>query len=166
MRHNGDFGFHLGFRTDVINSVEQGNLYMSVSPEQARRSGIEPPRPLCNILNAFITEKINALVYTDLTEALRAASELREVLRSLVYGLKHPEFRRELERVEAQMNRIGRAGLEQLVHRALSAKQPEKVEEYRQLLNELINEGYWPNWQTEFEEMVDRYCAELKAKAC
>jgi hypothetical protein len=160
---NGDFGFHLGFQTAVINSVEQGNLYMSVSPERARRSGIEPPRPLCSILQQFIHEKIDAVVRVNTTEALQAASELREMLRSLVYGLKHPEFRKDLERLEAQMNRIGRAGLEQLVIRAISAKEPEKIEEYRQMLSGLAAEGLLT--EAEFEEIVDRHCEALAMKA-
>jgi hypothetical protein len=159
--NNGDFGFHLGFRTDVINSVEQGNLYMSISPKQARRSGIEPPRPLCNILNQFIEEKIYAVVRDDSAEALRAASELREVLRSLVYGLKHPEFRKDLERLEAFLNQIGVTLRERLVIRAISAKQPEKIEEYRQMLNELAAKGCLT--EAEFEEIVDRHCEALAA---
>jgi hypothetical protein len=162
MRDSGEFGFDLGFRTSVLNSVEQGNLYMSMSPKRARRAGIDPPRPILSILNQFITEKINALVYDNPNEALRAASELREVLRSLVYGLKHPEFGEELKKVEAQMNRIGRACLERLVIRAISAKRPEEIEEYRLLLNNLAAEGYLT--ETEFEEIVDKHCAELAAK--
>jgi hypothetical protein len=95
-------------------------------------------------------------------EALRGAAELREVLRSLVYGLKHPEFKPELETVVAQMNRIGRACLERLVIRSISVTRPEEIEECRQLLTELGAEGYLT--EAEFEEIVDKHLAELAAK--
>ena len=91
-----DFGFDLGFRTAVINSVEQENLAMFV--RRTRRTRTVPmPRPIHSILQQFIREKIHE------DYALR---ELRAVLRDLVYGLKHPEFKSDLERVEAAMNRI------------------------------------------------------------
>jgi hypothetical protein len=162
MRDSGEFGFHLGFQTAVINSVEQGNLYMSMSPKRARRAGIDPPRPILSILQQFVHEKIDAVVKKDSTEALRSASELRAVLRSLVHGLKHPEFKPDLERLEAIMNRIGRACLERLVIRSISVTRPEEIEEYRQMLNELGAEGYLT--EAEFEAIVDKHCAELAAK--
>jgi hypothetical protein len=126
-----------------------------------RRTGTyQPPsRQILSLLSAFIEEKINAVVRVNSTEALRAAGELREVLRSLVHGFKHPELKPQLETLEAQMNRIGVMCRERLVRDFLSATQPEKVEELRQMIFELVEEGYWPEWETEFEEIVDRYCA-------
>jgi hypothetical protein len=129
------------------------------------RTGVyQPPsRQILKLLSAFTEEKINAVARVNSTEALRAASELREALRSLVYGFKHPEFKSQLETLEAQMHRIGRACLEHLVIRSITVKQPEEIEECRQLLEELISEGYWPEWETEIEEIIDRYCAAKKA---
>jgi len=87
-----DFGFDLGFRTAVINSVEQENLAMF--ERRTRRTRTVPmPRPIHSILQQFIREKIHE------DYALR---ELRAVLRDLVY--KRPEFRPVLERLEAGMN--------------------------------------------------------------
>ena len=88
-----DFGFDLGFRTAVINSVEQENLAMF--ERRTRRTRTVPmPRPIRSILQQFIREKMHD------ADAMR---ELGAVLRDLVYGLKHPEFRPELERLEAQI---------------------------------------------------------------
>ena len=52
------------------------------------------PRPIHSILQQFIRDRI----HEDPSDAMR---ELRAVLRDLVY--KHPEFRPELERLEAQI---------------------------------------------------------------
>jgi hypothetical protein len=156
-----DFGFDLKFRTDVINAVEQENLAM-FERQTRKTSNVPMPRPICSILQQFIHEKIDAVVKKDSTEALRSAAELREVLRSLVHGFKHPEFKADLERLEAAMHRIGRACLEHLVIRSISVKRPEEIEECRQLLNELGAEGYLT--EAEFEEIVDKHLAELAAK--
>jgi hypothetical protein len=156
-----DFGIDLGFRTAVINSVEQENLAMF--ERRTRRTRTVPmPRPILGILQQFVHEKIDAVVKKDSTEALRGAAELREVLRSLVHGLKHPEFKPDLERLVAQMNRIGRACLERLVIRSISVTRPEEIEECRQLLNELAEAGHLT--EAEFEAIVDEHLAELAAK--
>ena len=89
-----DFGFDLGFRMAVINSVEQENLAMFEIRTRRTRT-VPMPRPIRSILQQFIREKMH-----DDADAMR---ELRAVLRDLVYGLKHPEFRPELERLEAQI---------------------------------------------------------------
>jgi len=162
MRDSSDFGFDLGFRTEIINAVEQENLAM-FERRTRRTSTVPMPKPLHRILQQFISEKIDAVVRKDPNDALRSASELRSVLRDLVNGVKHPEFKPDLERVEAAMNRIRRAGLERLVYRFLSAKQPEEVEECRQYLIELVEGGCWPEWRTEFEALVDKYCETMKA---
>ena len=91
-----DFGFDLGFRTAVINSVEQENLAMFERRTRGT-STVPMPRPIHSILQQFIREKMHE------DHAMR---ELSAVLRDLVYGLKHPEFKPDLERVEAAMNRI------------------------------------------------------------
>ena len=85
-----DFGFDLGFRTAVINSVEQENLAMF--ERRTRRTRTVPmPRPIRSILQQFIREKMH-----DDADAMR---ELRAVLHDLV--CKRPEFRPVLERLEA-----------------------------------------------------------------
>jgi hypothetical protein len=148
----GDFGFDLGFRLDVINSVEQQNLFNSMPARQARRAGIEPPRPILNILNEFITEKIGRLVREDPTEAMRGCRELRTVLRSLVYGIKHPEFTGDLKKVETIMAGIGETARQQLVKAFRDpATRPKERDEIRDTLVECIECGAWPNWQEEVE---------------
>jgi hypothetical protein len=164
MRDSSDFGFDIGFRTEIINAVEQENLAM-FERRTRRTSTVPMPKPLHRILQQFISQKINAVAKKDPNDALRSAAELRSVLRDLVHGVRHPEFKPDLEKLEAILHRIGRTCLEQLVHRALSTKEPEKVEEYREMLNELATEGYLT--EAEFEEIVDKRCAELAAKrAC
>jgi hypothetical protein len=162
---DGDLGIEIKLGLDCINSIEQTNRYRAMSPKRARRAGIEPGRPILSILNQFVAEKIDAVIHKDRMEAMRSARELKWVLRSLVYGVKHPEFKPDLERLEAIMNRIGRTALEQLVHDFLNATRPEKVEECRQLLVELIKEGYWPNWREEYQAICDKRCAALAKKA-
>ena len=91
MRDSSDFGFDLPFRTAVINSVEQENLAMF--ERRTRRTRTVPmPRPIHSILQQFIRDRI----HEDPSDAMR---ELRAVLHDLVY--KRPEFRPELERLEA-----------------------------------------------------------------
>jgi hypothetical protein len=161
MRDSSDFGFDIGFRTAVINSVEQENLAMF--ERRTRRTRTVPmPKPLHRILQQFISQRIDAVVHKDTMEALRGAAELRSVLRDLVNGIKHPEFKPDLERLEAQMNRIGQTALEQLVIRSISVTRPEEIEEYRQLLTDLGAEGYLT--EALFEEIVDKHFAELAAK--
>ena len=57
---DGDFGFDLGFRLDVINSVEQQNLFNSMSSRKARRAGIEPPRPRVEAIRTVDMSSSNA----------------------------------------------------------------------------------------------------------
>ena len=107
MTRDGDFEFDLPFRHAVFTSIEQKNLYESMTPKKALRAGIDPPRPTFAILSDYIDEKIAGVMRKDPLDAARALRELNWVLHSLVYGIKHPEFKKTLETVEAARATIG-----------------------------------------------------------
>jgi hypothetical protein len=149
---DGELNIELGFRLAVLNSVEQQNLFNSIPARKAHRAGIEPGRPIFAILNEFIDEKIAGVMRQDRLEAMRALRELRWVLQSLVYGIKHPEFKRTLEVVEDLMAGITEVLRQHLVKAYRDPTTPrEKLPEINATLVEIIECGAWPNWQEEVE---------------
>jgi hypothetical protein len=152
-----DFGFDLGLRMDVANSIEQESLFQYARKTGAT-AGVEPPRPLLNILLQFTQEKVHraAIEDHDFMGALRALDESRVVMQDLMkFG--HPEFQVNIEVIDRGIARVGRAARERLVRDYLNpATKPEDVAEIQAALEQLIRRGAWPNWQVEFNEAVEK----------
>jgi hypothetical protein len=147
-----DFSFDLPFRHSVFNSVEQQNLLKSITPKQARRAGIAAPTPILSIINDYLDEKVGRVMRQDPWDAFRAMRELRYVLHSLVYGVKHPEFKGLLETAETNNARIVEVLRQYLVKRYLdSDTPPDKRDEIQATLVEIIEAGFWPTWKAEVD---------------
>jgi hypothetical protein len=147
-----DFSFDLPFRHAVFNSVEQQNLLKSISPKQARRAGIKPPTPILSIINDYLDEKVGRVMKHDPWDAMRAMQELRIVLHSLVYGVKHPEFKPLLETAEACQQQVAEFLCQWLVKRYRDLATPEEeLPEINALLVRCIEIGAWPNWKEEVD---------------
>ena len=131
-----DFDFDLDFRHSVLNSVEQDNL--AKYARQKRVPGIEPGRPLLDILLEFSREKIQRAAYHehDYLKALKALWECRVVMKDLVtFG--HKEFAENIKTIDAGMARIAGAA-----KRLLTAKleDPTTSAEDRELIRQFFAE--------------------------
>jgi hypothetical protein len=147
-----DFDFDLPFRLAVTNSIEKQNLLKAA--RRARRTDIERPRPVLNILNEFVHEKIGKALYMekDYTRAACGLSELRHVLRSLV-SLGHTEFKERLKELEAAMARYVETGRLKLIEAYLDPATPRKeIPMIRDTLVECIEFGAWPNWENDIQQ--------------
>jgi hypothetical protein len=151
-----DLGIDIGFRTEVINSVERQNLFNSMSASRARRAGIEPPRPVLAILQEFFDEKIGrAIKEGNSLRAIDALGDLRLVLVDLV-RVGRTEFKADLARIDFEMARIIQTCRQKLVEAFLDpATSPEAAQSISEALVEIIECGAWPNWQFEFRATVE-----------
>jgi hypothetical protein len=152
-----DLGIEIKLGLDCMNSVEQQNLYESMSPSRAKRAGIEPPRPVLSILQEFFDEKIGrAIKEGNSVRAVDALVDLRLVLIDLV-RVGRTEFKADLARVDFEMARILRNCRQKLVERFLDpATSPEEARSISDTLVRIIQRGAWPNWQEEFNAAVER----------
>jgi hypothetical protein len=153
MTRDGDFDFDLPFRHAVFTSIEQQNLFKSMTPKKARRAGIDPPQPIFAILNEYMDEKMCRIVKQDPMDAMRALHELRRVLHSLVHGIKHPEFKPMLELIEATGVSIAMGWCQLLVKEYRDPATPrEDLPGINAALVECIECGAWPTWQADIAE--------------
>jgi hypothetical protein len=151
---NGDDGFlsHYGLQIDCINSIEQQNLYNAATPAQRRR-GIDPPRPVFEILNEFIDEKMLRIAKQDRTKAFLALRDLCWVLRDLVRGVKHPELKPLLKIVEATRAELAEVLRQQLVKDYRNPATPrEDLPIINKTLVYIIECGGWPTWQEDIAQ--------------
>jgi hypothetical protein len=144
---DGDFGFDLGFRLDVINSVEQQNLALA-----SRGAVPMPRRPVLSIVQEFVDEKIGRAVQDhDPVQVVLGLSELKVVLRGLVL-IGRKEFKADIKRIDVEMVRIVRTCRKALVRAWLDPATPrEDLDGIRDTLIEIIERGAWPGWKQEVE---------------
>jgi hypothetical protein len=152
-----DFGFDLGLRMACANSIEQESLFQYAKKTGAT-AGVEPPRPLLNILLEFTQEKVHraAIEDHDFMGALRALDESRVVMQDLVrFG--HEEFKSNIVSIDRGLAKIAVAARKLIVGKYLDPKtSAEDVQLILPVLVELIERGAWPNWQVEFNEAVEK----------
>jgi hypothetical protein len=147
-----DLGIEIKLGLDCLNSDEQTARYKAMSPKRARRAGMEPGRPILAILNEFMDEKICGVMKKDPWDAMRAFRDLERVLHSLVYGVRHPEFKGLLETVEACRAHMAEALCQMLVkrYRDLSTP-PEELPGLNAALVACIEAGAWPTWREDID---------------
>jgi hypothetical protein len=151
----GDLGIELKLPTDLINSIEQHNLY-----EYARRSrrtaGVDPPRPVLAILQEFFDEKVGRAIHErNFVRAVDALGDLRDVLEDFVRFSGRPEFKVNLERVNFEMARILETCRTRLVRDYLSLEMPEEeLPRIHAILCEIIRRGAWPTWKQDYDKAI------------
>jgi hypothetical protein len=150
-------GIDLGLRFDVGNSLEQQNLFEYAA--RRRKKGVPPPRhSVMSILLKFIEEKVEAEVRTQ--PRLEALCEYNDVLEFLVH-VGQSEFRPQLATVKSILDLYGTGLRDHLVRKYLDLDTPpDKVAELHEILVNLIPDGYWPNFATEWPAAVE--AAELR----
>jgi hypothetical protein len=157
MTRNGDFDFDLPFRHEVFNAIEQENRIKSFNGNRKRYFDSqpfveEPARPIFEILNEFMDEKMCRVVKQDPLDAMRALRELRWVLRDLVHGVKHPEFKPMLELIEATGVSIAMGWCQLLVKEYRDPATPrEELPKINAALVECIECGAWPTWKEDID---------------
>jgi hypothetical protein len=145
-----DFEFDWPFRHAVFTNIEQQNLFKSIGAKKARRAGIDQPQPTFAILHEYIDEKMCRVVKQDPLDAMRALRELHWVLRSLVHGIKRPEFKKTLEVIEATRASIAAGVCQILVKDYRDPSTPkEDLPAINAALVEFIEAGAWPTWQAD-----------------
>src|SRR6516162_6734836 len=151
--HPGDLGIEIKLGLDCLNSDEQTNRYRAMSPKRAARAGMEPGRPIFEILNEFIDEKMLRVVKQDPLHALWALRDLRRTLRDLVHGVKHPELKPVLKTIEDTQDNIAKGWCQLLVerYRDLSTS-PEELPGLNAALVECVENGWWPTWQEDIAQ--------------
>jgi hypothetical protein len=113
---------------------------------------MEPGRPIFEILNEFMDEKICRIVKQDPKNALQALHDLRRVLHGLVNGVRHPEFKPMLKIIEDTGVSIAMGWCQLLVKRYRDQATPhEELPELNALLVECIEAGAWPNWREDID---------------
>jgi hypothetical protein len=158
MTSSGDLDINLALQSSVISSIEQQNL-ATFAKSRRRRTSIEPPRPVLEILHQFAIEQIATQEGDPAARSLSGLTELAYVLRTLL-GLGHKEFRETLKLLDAGFDRIARASRERLVAAYLSpATPPDEVREIQGALIAIIRAGGWPGWRAEFDALVEGCCS-------
>jgi hypothetical protein len=84
---------------------------------------------------------------------------LRNVFRILVED-GHTRWEPTLRDLETRMEGFGKACRTHLVRKFLTTNSPAEVKELTAVLTELIEQGYWPEWEIEFEAEVQRHARE------
>jgi hypothetical protein len=94
----------------------------------------------------------------DLIRFTKAMGALRRAFELLVdQGFA---FQPILADLEGKMDGLAKAGLQGLVRKYLS--RGPQAEQAGKALCELIEQGYWKNWQQEYDDLVDQYAAERR----
>ena len=146
--NGGDFDFDLPFRLSVYNAEEQNNLENFVNKTR------HPPTRALTLLCEFAEAKIQRAVKG---QALHALCEIHTVLGDLV-RCGHTELEPQLRGIEAGFARCARAGLQQLLHRALDpATPPDRVQEITEVLVEIGESGRWPDFKSDLEAAVESF---------
>jgi hypothetical protein len=150
-----EFGIDLGLRFYVCDELERRNMANMAG-------GRKDSLPVFKLLCDFVEERLSReAAKRDPVEAMCGFRELRDALAFLVTA--NPEFQRLYNDICAGMERLARAGRTRLVRDYLRAP-PEKAEELNRMLVEFIQEGYWPEWQQEYEAEVKRFWAEQRCQ--
>jgi hypothetical protein len=151
-----EHGIDLGLRFYVCDELERRNMANAAG-------GNKDSLPILQLLCDFAEEKLaRELVRRDPVEATCALRDLRDALSFLV-KTDNPEFQRLYDDARAGMERLARASRTKLVRDYLRAP-PEAAEELNRALVEFIQEGYWPEWQREYEAEVERFWAEQRCQ--
>jgi hypothetical protein len=149
----------------MSNEIEELRLGTQVKPRKPRvRPDLfgPPPQPetIERILDCIfnqLREDLRGITHHNPVVVARGLSTLRGTLRTLVdRGLNDELYGPILSDLETKMNGLAVAARGRLLKTFLSpTSSPEEIEQALQGLTELISEGYWPNWQRDFNAALD-----------
>jgi hypothetical protein len=102
----------------------------------------------------------------DLMKGLHMFCELRVVYAELI-KTGFPEYRAQLEDIDAGLDRVLRAGRKQLLGMYLRSSDPEKMAEITETLQLCIAADPEWDWQAEYDRVIEERATELQSqRAC
>jgi hypothetical protein len=149
-----DFGFHLDFRNEVLNAVEQANrikCYKNPKRYFASLPFVEKPaRPLLTIFNEFLIEKGGRSAGP--TRIMQVHVELHDLLVDLI-RMGRVELKPGLAQLQAAFAGLVESMREWLIE---DFRDPDTSDEDRDLIRDtlvyIIEHGGWENWQTDIAQ--------------
>jgi hypothetical protein len=89
--------------------------------------------------------------------ATAAFVEQRRVLEAL--STVYPELGKQVEVIDAGLDRLLVTGRQQLLKAYLRSSNPEEIEELSDTLGRIIAAGKWPDWQIDFDLAIEERCS-------
>ena len=139
-------------------------FYVNDALERRNRTGSKDTLPVLKLLTEFIEEKLNrTIIDTDMKFAARALRDLHAALGYLV-RTGNPEFESLHQDIRAGMTKLHTTARNEIVRRFLESKDPDQVGELSAALVKMIERGQWPNWQREFDQLINQSVADRQCK--